>query len=300
MTDRFLAICNPAAGGGRSGETAPAVIERLRDGGIDVDVLETTHAGHATELARRAWDDGRRHFIGIGGDGTGYEIINGLFPAASDADEKPVLGFLPLGTGNSFLRDFSDEGAEYSLQALIDGRRSPCDVIRLECVEGTVHYINLLSIGFVAEVGSLTNRRFKPLGEAGYILAVVAKVLGLAPRVFPHTCDGEAQNLEPCTFLSFNNSRFTGGKMMMAPHAEVSDGYAAMVHVGEMGRFELLRTFPKIFSGTHTDHPRVRVSKVEKVMFDIDKPVDLMVDGEVIQMTPRVLEVLPSVLQVAV
>ena len=122
MSDRFLAICNPAAGGGRCGAAAPAAIARLRSAGVEVEVLETTHAGHATQLAKRAWDEGRRHFIGIGGDGTGYEIVNGLFPSATEAAEKPVLGFLPLGTGNSFLRDFTDKGSEYSIQSLIDRR----------------------------------------------------------------------------------------------------------------------------------------------------------------------------------
>jgi len=300
MSERYLAICNPAAGGGRCGEAAPAVIQRLRGAGVEIDVLETTHAGHATELAQRAWAQGRRHFIGIGGDGTGYEIVNGLFPSALNDEETPVLGFLPLGTGNSFLRDFTDKGAEYSSQAIIDKRRSPCDVIRLECTEGTVHYINLLSVGFVAEVGALTNRRFKAFGEPGYILAVVTKVLGLTPRTFPHACDGGPLVSEPCTFLSFNNSQFTGGKMMMAPHAEVSDGFAAMVNVGQMGRLDLLRTFPQIFEGRHVSHPKVATSKVKRVDFDIREPVDLMIDGEVVRMTPKTLEVLPSALTVAV
>ena len=86
----------------------------------------------------------------------------------------------------------------------------------------------------------------------------------------------------------------------MAPHAEVSDGYAAMVNVGKMGRLDLLRTFPKIFEGRHVSHPKVQTSKVKRVDFDIKQPVDLMIDGEVIQMTPKTLEVLPSALTVVV
>ena len=73
-----------------------------------IDVVETRGPGDASDIARREWAGGRRSFIGCGGDGTTFEILNGLFPAAARSDEKPVIGFLPLGTGNSFLRDFTE------------------------------------------------------------------------------------------------------------------------------------------------------------------------------------------------
>jgi len=105
----YLAIVNPAAGGGRSRKMLGSALERLRAGGVTVDVAETQGPGDATRLARDAYGRGRRRFIAVGGDGTSYEVVNGLFPEAS-AGERPKLGFLPLGTGNSFLRDFSRRG----------------------------------------------------------------------------------------------------------------------------------------------------------------------------------------------
>ena len=129
--NKYLAIVNPAAGGGRSRQLLPAALTRLRSAGIEVDVRETSALGHATEIARQAWSEGYRKFISVGGDGTSYEIINGLFPLV-DGDETPTLGFLPLGTGNSFLRDFSDQGVEYAMESLIAGRWRKCDVLRLD------------------------------------------------------------------------------------------------------------------------------------------------------------------------
>lgn len=300
MGTRHLAILNPAAGGGRCGKRAPAALAALRAAGLEIDVVETRGPGDAVRIARNGWLDGRRNFIAIGGDGTGYEIVNGLFPQAAEDDEAPSLGFMPLGTGNSFLRDFSEDGADHAMRALREGRSRDCDVIHLECAEGDVYYINILSFGFTAEVGALTNRRFKALGEPGYVLAVVTKVAGLRSHVFPMATDGGPIDRSPCTFVSINNSRFTGGKMMMAPHAEIGDGNAAMVVVGRMGRVTLLRTFPKIFKGTHTRHPAVTTSKVKSVEFDVGEPIDLMIDGEVVRMTPRRLNVLPGALKVRV
>ncbi len=138
----FLAIVNPAAGGGRCGKLAPATIERVRGLGIAVRVAETSRAGEATEIARRGYAEGTRNFFAVGGDGTSYEIINGLFPEALTGG-RPTLGFLPLGTGNSFLRDFTTDGLAHTLAALKSGSRRSCDVIRLTHTGGDIYYMNL-------------------------------------------------------------------------------------------------------------------------------------------------------------
>ena len=145
-----------------------AALERLRSGGIAIEVVETQRAGDATRIAREAYGHGQRKFIAVGGDGTSYEVVNGLFPEAS-AGERPTLGFLPLGTGNSFLRDFSDRGVEHAIESLIAGRSRNCDVLRLRHRGGVIHYINLLSVGFPADVATLRAQRFSGHGRVGIL-----------------------------------------------------------------------------------------------------------------------------------
>jgi diacylglycerol kinase (ATP) len=298
--DAYLAVINPAAGGGRCGKRCPAAVERLRAAGLAVDTVETSAPGQAIEIVREAWAAGRRRFIAVGGDGTGYEVVNGLFPEAAASGERPVLGFLPLGTGNSFLRDFTDQGAEHTIAALTQGSRRACDVIRLEHADGVLHYINLLSIGFVADVNGLRARRFKRWGEFGYVLAVVTAVAGLRARAYPMRVDEGELDEGAQVFASFNNSKFTGGKMMMAPHADTADGRIAVVRVGELGRMSLLATFPKIFKGTHVEHPAVTTCQAARVELRLTDAIDVMVDGEALQVVPRVLDVLPGALDVVV
>lgn len=301
--DAYLAVINPAAGGGRCGKRYPAAVERLREAGLEIDTVETSGPGEASEVVAAAWAQGRRRFIAVGGDGTGYEVVNGLFPAATatgSGAERPVLGFLPLGTGNSFLRDFTEHGAEHTIEALVAGARRPCDVIRLTHREGVLHYINLLSIGFVADVNGLRARRFKRWGELGYVLAVISAVAGLRSRGYPMRVDGGALDDEAQVFSSFNNSKFTGGKMMMAPHAQTHSGTIAVVRVGAMGRASLLATFPKIFKGTHVEHPAVTTAQATRIDLDLDEEIDVMVDGEALRVVPQTLEVLPGALHVAV
>ena len=159
MGQRYLAIVNPAAGGGKRGKLLSPALERLRTGGIEVDVASTSSAGQATEIARQAYGRGVRNFIAVGGDGTAYEVVNGLFPQSADA-ELATLGFLPLGTGNSFLRDFSHEGVEHAIESLLAGSSRPCDVLRLRHRTGVIYYINLLSMVFSADVATLRAHNF--------------------------------------------------------------------------------------------------------------------------------------------
>ncbi len=300
MKDRFLAIVNPEAGGGRSGKLAQAAIAKLRGAGPRVDVIASTAPGQATSLAREAYAQGYQKFIAVGGDGTAHEIVNGLFPEAAQGP-RVALGFLPLGTGNSFLRDFGEGGAEQAAQALVEGRRRPCDLLRLTHTGGVLYSINLLSIGFTADVAALTNRRFKPLGELGYLLGVFIGLVRLRRRAFPVRLDDAPEfDRRRCLFLSFNNSKFTGGKMMIAPHADTSDGLIELVRWGPIGRLGLLYNLPSLYDGTHLEHALASRHPSRRIVFDLDAPVDAMVDGEVYTLHLRTLEILPAALDVFV
>ncbi len=300
IDQKCLAIVNPAAGGGRCGRRADAQLDRLRAGGMQVEARQTSGPGEAIRLAREAYAGGIRDFIAVGGDGTAFEVLNGVFPEALAASSSVSLGFLPLGTGNSFLRDFSDQGTDYAIDAMLAGKHRKCDVIQLTHDGGVLHFINLLSLGFVADVCALANQRFKSLGDFGYVLGVFSTVANLTASRFPLRADNGPTEDQPVTFVSINNSRFTGGKMMMAPDANTGDGLADLIRVDEMGRLSLLRTFPKIFKGTHVNHPAVSQSRARVIDFDLSDEVDVMIDGEVLRLLPRRLELLPGVLDVRV
>ncbi|MFY9744542.1 MAG: YegS/Rv2252/BmrU family lipid kinase [Candidatus Sulfotelmatobacter sp.] len=295
----YLAIVNPAAGGGRSRKLLGPALERLRSGGVAIELAETKGGGDATRIAREAYRSGQRRFIAVGGDGTSYEIVNGLFPEALD-DERPTLGFLPLGTGNSFLRDFTDRGAEHAIESLIARKFQPCDVLRLRHRAGVLHYINLLSLGFPADVATLRARRFSAQGEMGYIISIFLGLARLQRRPFPVRADGETEfDRRSCLFLTFNNSKFTGGTMMIAPKAQVNSGMIEYVRWGPIGRLGLIRNLPTLYDGTHIQHPLAERKAVKHVEFNLEAPVDVMIDGEVLTLHCEELDVLPGALNVA-
>jgi len=298
LNERYFTIVNPAAGGGRCGKLAHAALEKLRSAGLALEMCETRAPGEATVLAHGAYADGFRNFIAVGGDGTSFEIVNGLFPETL-TEGRAALGFLPLGTGNSFLRDFTECGADYAIEAILTRRRRPCDVIRLDHAGGSLYYINTLNMGFAADVATLTNRRLKRLGEAGYLVGVLISLARLRRRPFPMRADGERDERR-CLFVAFSNSKYTGGKMMIAPQASIDSGAIEYVHWGPIGRFGLVRNLPTLFDGTHVRHPLASRRTATRVEFDMKEPVDVVVDGEVLTLEVESLEVLPQALDVMV
>jgi len=296
--ERFLAIVNPAAGGGRSSKLAGRALAQFREQGLRVDTIASAGPRHAIELAREAYDQGYRHFLAVGGDGTAHEILNGIYGGRKSA-ERVALGFLPVGTGNSFLRDFSSHGAETSAQAIVENRKRPIDLIRLNHATGEIYSFNLLSIGFTADVAALTNRAFKPFGPLGYLLGVFVRVVQLQRRTFALRCDGEQDwDERRALFLTFSNSKYTGGKMLIAPHADPADGLIEFVRWGPIGRLGLLRNLHRLYDGSHIQHPLASRRAVRHVEFNLSSPVDIMIDGEVAKLECRTLDILPAAVDV--
>jgi diacylglycerol kinase (ATP) len=265
---------------------------------LQIDVIASTGQGHAVQLAREAYDQGYRRFLAVGGDGTAHEILNGIFAGRARV-QRIALGFLPLGTGNSFLRDFSKDGAEASLKALIENRKRPVDLIRLTHTGGEIYSFNLLSVGFTADVAALTNHLFKPFGHLGYLLGVLVRVVQLRRRSFALRCDDDQEwDERRSLFLTFNNSKYTGGTMLIAPNADPTDGLIEFVRWGPIGRLGLLRTLPRLYDGTHITHPLASRRAVRHVEFSSTVPVDVMIDGEVATLECRSLDILPAAVEI--
>ena len=300
MTDPILAIVNPAAGHGRCGRLATAALDHVRAQGIDVEVSVTAHPSHATDLARDAYARGTRRFLVVGGDGSACEVVNGLIPVARNG--SPQLAFLPLGTGNSFLRDFTDRGGvDETIAALRRAAPRPCDVLQLRHAGGSIYAINQIGIGFIADVAELANRSFKALGEVGYVVAGLARTVSLDRYSCPVRLDGDADvDRRPALFWALGNSRFTGGRLLLAPRANTGDGMVDVVRCGPIGRLQILRRLPTLFDGSHLVLPFVSSRQTRQIEFAVDAPLPLSIDGDVVSIRPERLDVLPAAIQVLV
>ncbi len=288
------AIVNPAAGGGRAGRRASEALAELRGRGASLRIEQTEAPKHATALAKEAAEGGQRRFLSVGGDGTASEVVNGLVMAGVAGECE--LGMLPLGTGNSFLRDFGITSVEDAIRAIARGGSRPIDVLRLTHDEGVVHFINTMGTGFIAQAGELTNARFKVLGAAGYIAAVLICIARLDYQQNTLEYAGEIDDAQTI-LTSISNTQYTGGTMWMAPAADPSDGLLDLVRAGRLSRIELTGAFAQIFKGTHTQHDGVWTRQLPRLEFVNPSHQPVLIDGDLFHLTPRAVDVLPSALR---
>lgn len=300
MTTR-LAIVNPEAGNGRCGRMATGAISALRQQGVNMEVWYTRSAGHATKLARQGYAQGFREFVAVGGDGTSFEIVNGLSEVLGDnAQEIPAVVPLPLGTGNSFVRDFAVENADDMLGRIVAGNRRRCDVLRLVHDQGELLFLNILSFGYVADVCSSAKGPLRRFGALGYGAAVVGQLSSLGSVAVDMSLDDTTAWRQDALVLAINNSQFTGGAMRIAPFADTADGFADILLVGEMSKPAFVKLFSKIFSGDHVHHPSVTTARARTIEFNNSIVQGVMVDGEVRTLRPLRVEVIPSAIEIVV
>jgi diacylglycerol kinase (ATP) len=286
---KITAILNPAAGGGSGAARAEEALRALPG----VRLVRTGGPGEAQRLAREAMEGGAEVVVACGGDGTVFEVANGLMP-----QPRAALAVLPVGTGNSFVRDLGLADLPAAIDALKAQRRRKVDVLKVEHTDGVLYSVNLVSYGFSAVAGELTNRRFKPLGSAGYVSAVLASLVRLKHHVVPNALDGGTFDSRPMTLLSFCNTRYTGGAMMMAPPAVVDDGLVDVVRIGPMNRRRFIACFPRIFRGTHPEMPEVQLTRAHTISIARIGPLPVMIDGEVQQIETTRIEVCSRALEV--
>lgn len=297
---KTLLVVNPHAGKGRGREIYPAVRESLGRVIRSLDVRVSEYAGHAVEIGREAALEGYERIIAIGGDGTPFEIINGLY--AAGRPQRPVaMGMIPAGTGNSFLRDFSLHTWRQALDGILAGRSRRVDLVQIDYERDSKkirqYYLNILGMGLIADILQLTNEKLKGFGRFGYSLAVLLRLARGMRNRLRLEIDGETLDIINSA-LVVSNSKFTGGAMKIAPTADSGDGRADLVIFQEASRRDILAIFARVFKGSHIRHPRVKSLRCRSVSIDAAPRQRLMADGELLGMTPLRLRVLPGELTV--
>ncbi len=274
---RPLVIVNPSAGSGRTGRGLPHVLAGIRDAVGEVDVAETKGRGDATALGAAAAGDRRPLVVGLGGDGTLDEIVNGMLGAddapralgqEAPASRLPVLGIIGTGTGGDYGRSLGipHELGAY-LSALKDGSDRAVDVgwARFPALDGRPvqrYWINVLSAG----VGGLVDRYTAAApaflgGRLAYAQATLRAIVACRRvRLYCSYVDaGGARRELPvhAHAVAVCNGRTFGGGMNIAPMAKIDDGLLEVVVFQTKTRWRLVGRLTTVYKGTHIHEPGV-------------------------------------------
>jgi len=287
---KIALIANPNAGGYKCGQMIPMVKERLRTHKIDFELFLTRHGDHAAEIIRsialREYDA----LITMGGDGANFYMLNALLKHHGPA-RLPPLGIIPAGRGNSFARDLQLFSIENAIDALARCKTRPVDVCCFTQKMQTHYFINLMGLGFVTDVAH-TATRFRRTGDFSYILGIWHRICHLNFYDLRMEIDGKIISGKNC-LVEICNSRYTGGKMLMAPKAQIDDGLFDVVILEPLSRLSLLVTLPRLFKGTHADHPGLRIIQGANATIFTKPEKKLLPDGEMFGATPTQITVLP-------
>jgi YegS/Rv2252/BmrU family lipid kinase len=295
-------VVNPASGNGAAGKTWARTRELAAARGLNGDALVTEAPGHAVELARGAAESGVRLIVAVGGDGTINEIVNGLVAAAKPQVELAVV---PRGTGDDFARTFEiPTDLESALAVAANGHARPVDIGRATYAvdEGTAerYFANFAGAGIsgaIARRGARTSRRLG--AKAAYMWATAAVFLRWSSVPMRIELDGETR--EGRMFeLVISNGMYAAGGMKIAPEARPDDGQFDVVLIGDVSKADFVTTFPKIYRGTHTSHPKVDVVRASKIAVDASQPLPVVLDGEQPGTTPARFEIVPGAIKLRV
>lgn len=271
---KMKVIVNPVAGRGRSlGRWKRAEAQLMKLGVPYVPYL-TNGAGHARALAASARAEGYQIVMSVGGDGTLNEVVNGCM--GSDIS----IAVVSTGTGNDFVKSAGlPSDPAQAVRLCMEGVPQPVDVGEFN----GRFFINASGIGFDAEVADMVNKRYRHLrGSCPYILGVLNRLPSFKLPHFHMQLDQIEADFTAWMVAVVSGS-FYGGGMHVVPGADISDGLLDIAVIGSLGRFELLRLFPKVFSGEHIHHPKVSLYRTSRVKLESDRPVRIQADGEVFE-----------------
>jgi diacylglycerol kinase (ATP) len=301
---RWRAVVNPSAGRGRTRKLLPRLTDAFAATGLDVDVCVSVDLDDAVRLAREAFDDGRG-VAACGGDGT----VNALAGVA--ADHCGVLAIVPTGAGNDFARHLGLDRRRWldTIPLLTTGQLGTVDLGRAQLTGedehggGTVRWFtSVANAGFDSEANRWANGVQWASGTTLYVLAVLRTLGTYRPHRFRLTVDGDVHDIE-AWLVAIGNARGYAGGMLITPGAELDDGQLDVCVVGPVSRAGFLRSFPRVFRGTHVSHPMVEMYRgklVELASLDKSVPIELYGAGERIGPLPARMEAVAGALQVVV
>jgi diacylglycerol kinase (ATP) len=287
-TAEIALLTNPTSGKGKGARARDAALARFAEAGVPVRALQGGDAAEALDLARGAVADGVETLVIAGGDGMVH------LGAQAVAGTGTRLGIIPAGTGNDVARylDLPRKDFRAAAERVLAGRTRTIDLAR----SGSRHFVTVLAAGFDAIVNERANEMTWPKGQMRYNIATLAELRTFEPIPYTLDLDGETRSLEAMLVAVGNGPSFGGG-LRITEGALLDDGLLDVVIIKPMSKLGLVKTYPKLFKGTHVTHPAYEHHRVRSVTVAAPGIVSYA-DGERFGALPLTVECAPGALTV--
>lgn len=270
---RARLIYNPTSGREAIKKHLPEVLEKLENAGYEASCHATTGEGDATKAARVAIERGYDVVIAAGGDGTIYEVVNGL----ADAEKRPKLGIIPVGTTNDFARAIHvPRAVEAATDIIAAGHTMPIDVGKMN----DRYFINIAGGGRLTELTYEVPSKLKTmLGQLAYYLKGIEMLPSIRATEVTIEYDGKIFEGEIMLFLVANTNS-VGGFEKLAPDASLNDGMFTMLILKKTNLADFIRIASLAIRGEHINDRNVIYQKANRIKVTPSEKMQLNLDGE--------------------
>ena len=283
----YILIANPVSGRGLALRKIPEIEAEFARRGLVCRVERTAGAEDAARIARAAAAERPEGIVAIGGDGTFFDVVNGL--AGSDV---PLL-FVPCGTGNDFIKSLPLPREPLAARrAQLDAPLSRIDLGRMN----DTHFLNVSGTGFDVDVLRRVDRhKEKHGGLFAYLLGLRDALKHYRPAEAEISFDGGPMQDASFAILSVGNGRYFGGGMKAVPDARVDDGLFDVVIVDPVRKGAIPPLIAFFVAGLHIRLGLARLVRCRR--FTLRRGgMTVNLDGELRPADEARYELLPSAL----
>ena len=297
-------MVNPVSGKKKGLKILEKVLPVFESAGVQVTVLQTQHAGHATEIAANAHGerpDDLDALVALGGDGTFHEVINGLLQASGGERVELPVGLIPGGTGNSIATDLMHDvgGANPVVAAEIirDGMLRSMDCGLYVGPDDAPHYFaNLVTTGLGTD-SNATAEKLRWLGPMRYDVGALWRILRMRSYAAKVTIDGTVFEGE-FPLVAIQNNQHAGNKYRMAPAASLDDGYLDVVFGTTRAKGKLINLLGQLDKGTHVMDDEIQYFKFKRLTYEPASGHEVVnIDGENVGVAPFTVSIVPQALR---
>lgn len=264
-----------------------------------VSVHETRTRHDAVTLASKAVE---KHFdviFAAGGDGTLNQVVNGMLAGNENSSELPVLGLIPLGSGNDFARTVNIKPEAYLIRDLLAaGKPKPVDVGRItftgEAGTPFCYFINIADVGMGPEVVKRVLDSGRAFGTTLTYYAAILRSFATYKLIDVSLKTPEWQWQGKVRSVAIANGRFFGSGIGIAPDAEPDDGTFACFIGGNVSAMDFLLQQGRMRSGRRATHRNIHYFQASAVELTSDKQHAIEADGELVGNLPVKFDLLPG------
>ena len=306
----WLIVANPASGSGKVRKRWAEIERKLNENNVHFSVHFTKKRGDATAIVKNALHtEGGQNIIGLGGDGTLNEIINGIFQQTAVDPSSINFTMFAAGTGNDWVKMHKiPSNLDDFIAMLKVGNTAFQDVGQVDYLDAQgdkqQHFFgNAGGLGYdsfvVQSVESVSRKRLVPKKFAYMLHMLKCLYAYKAERVRIHH---DGQTTEDAFYtINFGINKFSGAGMQVTPQAIKDDGLLGFTLIRDISPWKVLAYMPLLYTGKIGRAREVTLLQVKNIRIEsLGKPVFCETDGELVGMSPTEISVLERALRVVV